>query len=53
MLKKGSLLLKLRTASFIIIAIGGIFGAITQNFKIGMFIIATGGFVAAFAELLE
>lgn len=52
MWRKGSFTVQIRTAGFIIMAIGGMFGAVFQDFKIGMFIIAVGGLVAAFADLV-
>lgn len=52
MWKKGSFTFQIRTAGFIIMAVGGMFGAIFQDFKVGMFIIAAGGLIAAFADLV-
>ncbi|MBI4140073.1 hypothetical protein HY483_03875 [Candidatus Woesearchaeota archaeon] len=51
--KKGNFSTSSLTVGFFIVGIGGIYGSITQDFKIGGFIIAIGGAIAALGDVLS
>ncbi len=40
------------TVGFFVVGVGGVYGSVTQDFKIGGFIIAIGGAVAALGDVM-